>query len=151
MPRPERRRPARRERSWNPWWLALPALALAAWAAFAATLSLLGDDGSRAPSATARDADVPPPPAAAVAPAAPADGVVAPAAAPAAGATADEDVAASAAPGVVPAPSATPAAQRAAVDKPRKVKPKRAPQEHLTEQDRRALDALVEQADERAR
>jgi phosphoenolpyruvate carboxylase len=38
------------------------------------------------------------------------------------------------------------------VDKPRKVKPKRAPQEHLTDEDRRALDALVEQEGlERAR
>jgi hypothetical protein len=65
--------------------------------------------------------------------------------------SADAQAASPAAASVVPTASATPAAQRAAADGVRKVKPKRAPHEHLTEQDRRALDALVEQAGKNAR
>ena len=148
MARAERRRPAPRQRRFSWWWLALPALGVAAYAAFAATLSLLGDDGSRATAPLqepARRLSQPAPAAPLpVAPAPAADGVAAPEAAPAADA---------APAGVAAEPSASPAAQRAAADgsAARKVKPKRAPQEHLTEQDRRALDSLVEQAGKNAR
>jgi hypothetical protein len=145
LARAERRRPAARARrrfSW--WWLALPALAIAGYAAFAATLALLGDDGTRMPppaqEAPRRLSMPAPAPPAASEPVPAAEAAPAPEAVPA-------PVASDA-----PAPSAT-AAQRAAADGAgaRKVKPKPAPQEHLTDQDRRALDALVEQAGKKAR
>jgi hypothetical protein len=148
--RAERRRPAPRERRFSWWWLALPALAIAGYAAFAATLSLLGDDGARAPSAVQEPPQrlvMPGPGAPPVSgPANVPDVVPAPAVAPAADAAAPSVATAG------PDPSATPP-QRAAADDgaARKVKPKRAPQEHLTDQDRRALDAIVEQAGKNAR
>jgi hypothetical protein len=144
--RAERGRPARRAARWSIWWLAAPALGLAAWAAFAATLSLLGEGPSRTPSGVAGDAGARrPPPALVAAPVA--DTAPVPAAVPSPAGIADFAPAATGA----PEPSATAPAQRAAADGARRVKPKRAPQEHLTEQDRRALDALVEQAGKNAR
>jgi hypothetical protein len=135
--------------SW--WWLALPALGIAGYAAFAATLSLLGSEHDRVPPSqrepshrlTMPAPGAPPDPGPAAAP----DVVPAPEVAPAA------DAGAAPAASAAPEPSATSATQRAAADeaKSRKVKPKRAPQEHITEQDRRALDALVEQAGKNAR
>ncbi len=144
MARAERRRPVRNERRWSWWWLALPALGIAGYAAFSATLALLGDDGTRTPSGSARDAEQRLPMAAPTASAAtaPADVVPAPAA-PADAAPVAEAVPA-VAPSILPSPTSTAAPTRAAAA--RKVKPKRVPKEHLTEQDRRALDALVEQA-----
>lgn len=153
MARADRRRPVRDEGRWSWWWLALPALGIAGYAAFAATLALLGGDGAPPPSGAVRDAEQRLPmtaPASSLAPpAAPVD-VVAPAPL-APSESAPAEVAPAAAASIVPAPTATAAAQRAAADAARKVKPKRAPQEHLTEQDRRALDALVEQAGKKPR
>lgn len=122
--------------SW--WWLALPVLGVAAWAAFDATLGLVSTD--ERPSASAPLLDGPPgaepTPAAAVAPA-----EVPPVAA-------VEDVAAQAS--AEPAPSVTPAAARAAAkDGQRAAKRKStAPREDLTEQDRRALERVLERATE---
>lgn len=150
MARAERRRPARTGARWNPWWLAVPVLGIAAYAAFAATLALLGDDPARTPSAV-----VPRPSLGAAPLAAPAakggDVAPAPAAVPPPMPEAVVDAGPTAAPPAVPDATATPAVKRAAADGARKVNPKRAPQEHLTDKDRRALDALVEQAGKDAR
>lgn len=170
MPRSERQRqaqpgrvvrrqapPERSARRW--WWLAVPLLGVAAWAAFSATLSLLGDDGHAPPP----DADAPvrrlvmPPAAvpAAMVPPATDGGAPSPAGVAAEASDAGRAPEAAAAPttSVSPEVVATPGAQRAAAATkgPRTVKPKRAPSESLTEQDRRALDALVEQAGKKAR
>jgi len=153
--RAERRRRARGGESRPWWWLALPALVLAAWAAFSATLTLIGDERRLAPAVDAPlsprvDGErtlAPAPPEVPTVASAP---LVLPA-------EASSAAAAGASPGDLPAavpasPTATPAS-RAAADGAavRKVKPKRAPKESLTEQDRRALDALVEQAGKHAR
>lgn len=122
--------------SW--WWLALPVLGVAAWAAFDATLGLVSTD--ERPSASAPLLDVPPgaepPPAAAVAPAA------------APPPAAIEDVAAQAS--AEPAPSVTPAAVRAAANDGKRAAKRKppAPREDLTEQDRRALERILERATE---
>ena len=152
MPRTERREAGRSGPRWSAWWVAVPVLGLAAYAAFSATLSLLGEDPSRAPVGAERD-DTPvrsPLPAAPVAVPAALNGEgtgAVPAAAPAAApAVVAVDAEPSAAPPDAPSVTATPATRRAAADKVRKVKPKAVPREHLTEQDHRALDAIIEQA-----
>lgn len=159
------RRPLRETGARRWWWLAVPVLGIAAWAAFSATLSLLGDDGRHAPpppDAPARRLVMPPaaqapaPPAAA----APASDAPAPArpatdaaALPVVGSAAPEPARSpDSEPSGAPESAATPGAARAAAaNGARRVKPERAPQESLTEQDRRALDALVEQAGKNAR
>ena len=158
MPRSERRRPGRSEPRWSAWWLAVPVLGLAAYATFSATLSLLGEDPSRAPVGAVRDEKPVRSPLAAAAVAAPAvpndddaPAVPAEAPSPAAPAAAAVDVAPPPEPTDAPSVTATPATRRATADKVRKVKPKPAPREHLTEQDHRALDAIIEQAGKNAR
>lgn len=140
--RSNRRKPAARpRRSW--WWIALPLLGVAAYAAFDTTLGLVSPD-EPAPTAPVR-----------------ADGGLAPAA-PAAVAPVRAEPSASAAT-VLGVPVATDAAPtptadaRAAAndDKPaaKKASAKRkppAPKENLTEQDRRALDRVIERAGEQA-
>lgn len=118
------------------WWLALPVLGVAAWAAFDATLGLVSTD--ERPPASAPLLDGPPaadPPSAAVA---------APAEAPPLAAVEDVTAQSSA----EPAPSVTPDAARAAAkDGQRAAKRKApAPKEDLTEQDRRALERVLERA-----
>lgn len=152
MPRAERRRPGRSEPRWSAWWLAVPVLGLAAYVAFSATLSLLGEDPSRAPVGAVRDeAPVRSPLAAPAVPNDDAPAVPAEAPSPAAPAAAAVDAAPPPEPTDAPSVTATPATRRAAADKVRKVKPKPAPREHLTEQDHRALDAIIEQAGKNAR
>jgi len=153
--RAEGRRRGRGGASRRGWWLAAPALVLAAWAAFSATLALIGDERPLAPAVDVRlSARVDGQRALAPAPPGVPPVATAPLVLPA---EASSAAAAGASPGDLPAvvpasPTATPAS-RAAADGAavRKVKPKRAPKESLTEQDRRALDALVEQAGKNAR
>jgi hypothetical protein len=126
------------------WWLALPLIGVAAYAAFDATLGVVGphEDGSRpaVPAATQGTRT-------SLAPAAP------PAVAgDAVSITRDEQQARDVAPAdVAPEPTAT--AARVASDAPAagkaKVKNKApAPKEHLTDQDKRALDQVLERAAE---
>lgn len=128
------------------WWLALPALGLVAYAAFSATLGVIGG-GSHVAEEPGLDL-----PAGASAPAAPPaaapPAVVAPAAVDAPAAN-DEVAAAQAS--AAPEPSATPGTQRAAAGDAKKVKKKPAPQEHLTDDDRRALERVLENAGKTAR
>lgn len=158
MPRAERRRPARSEARWSAWWLAVPVLGIAAYAAFSATLALLGEDPSRAPVGAVREEAPVRAPLAGAPVAAPAavdveDAAAVPAEAPSAAAPAPAavDAAPPSEPTDAPSVTATPATRRAAADEVRKVKPKPVPREHLTEQDHRALDAIIEQAGKNAR
>jgi hypothetical protein len=140
MPRKRRDDGGRRGGGW--WWLALPLIGVAAYAAFDATLGVVPprDDGSRpaGPAATQGQRTM-------LAPAAPP--AVAGDAVPV---TRDEQEARDVAPADV-APEPTPTAARVASDAPAsgraKVKNKRAaPKEHLTDQDKRALDQVLERA-----
>lgn len=128
-----------RSRWW--WWLALPALGVAAWAAFDATLGLVSTDEPSSGPAPLLDVPraVDPAPAAPVVPAAePVDGEVA-------------GPAATLAPVAVAAePSATPAVRAAAGDGGKRAAKRKAPapKEEITEQDRRALERVLERASE---
>lgn len=132
-----RKQVERRSRSW--WWLALPLLGVAAYAAFDATLGLVtpADPDRALPVPAASTVDAPAP-----APIMPAS--EAPLAA------ADSSSGVPVATDALPTPTAAEpqAAAASAAVKP-KAKPKvAAPKENLTERDRRALDRVIERAGE---
>jgi len=123
------------------WWLALPALGVAAWAAFDATLGLVStEEQAPAPLLDAPRAASPDP--AALAPPEAVAPVAAEAVAP--GATLEP---------IAAEPTATPAARAAAGDGGKRAGKRKAapPQEELTEQDRRALERILERATEQGK
>jgi len=119
------------------WWLALPVLGVAAWAAFDATLGMVG----------ARDPELAPAPLLDGAGAVPSQAVVVQDELPVAAAGVVAIPAATA-----PEPSATPAERAAAKSdgKPAAKRKPAAPKEQITEQDRRALERVLERATEQA-
>lgn len=129
------------------WWLAIPALGIAAYAAFDATLSLVSDDREREPAVLDAGRAVRPnavPAGDAVAPSS-VDGVpVATLAEPAPAQSIGADAVAPAGSGA-PVPTVTPVTQRAAADK-KAVKRKPAPKEDIRDSDRRALEDVLERA-----
>ncbi|MGE5183891.1 MAG: hypothetical protein ACM31C_17595 [Acidobacteriota bacterium] len=146
--RRSRRAVESRSRGW--WWLAVPLIGIAAYAAFDATLALIAphdDTSQRVPQRPPSQAEAP---RASSAPLAGEEPVATPLAAASAGDTASGGVASG---GVVP--DATPTAARiaadAAVEKTRAGRKRAAPQEHLTDRDRRALESVLDRAAEQQR
>jgi hypothetical protein len=129
------------------WWLTIPALGLAAYAAFDATLGLVSDDPAGPPPTAVLDAGTASRPAGFGSSSG--EPVLTP---PMDGAPASDAVPVGAAPGaavdaatVVPEPTPTAASLRAAANE-RPVKRKPAPKENITESDRRALEDVLERA-----